>query len=58
MTKAEGTRMMILQTALKLIYRQGYQATSIDEIIAGTSVTKGALFSIISRTKRKWGWPL
>src|SRR5882757_8485683 len=44
MTKAEGTRMMILQTALKLIYRQGYQATSIDEIIAGTSVTKGAYF--------------
>lgn len=44
MTKAEGTRMMILQTALKLIYRQGYQATSIDEIIASTAVTKGAFF--------------
>jgi len=44
LTKAEETRMMILKTALKLIYRQGYQATSIDEIIASTAVTKGAFF--------------
>lgn len=36
--------MMILRQAFGLIYRQGYQATSIDEIIAGTQVTKGALF--------------
>lgn len=35
---------MILQKAFDLIYRQGYQATSIDEIIATTDLTKGALF--------------
>jgi len=44
MSKAQETRMMILRQAFGLIYRQGYQATSIDEIIAGTEVTKGALF--------------
>jgi TetR/AcrR family transcriptional repressor of nem operon len=36
--------MMILEKAFELVYRQGYQATSIDEIIARTAVTKGALF--------------
>ncbi|HEY6902460.1 MAG TPA: TetR/AcrR family transcriptional regulator [Puia sp.] len=44
MSKAQDTRMMILQKAFDLIYRQGYQATSIDEIIATTDLTKGALF--------------
>lgn len=44
MSKAKDTRMMILQKAFELIYRQGYQATSIDEIIATTNLTKGALF--------------
>jgi TetR/AcrR family transcriptional repressor of nem operon len=44
MSKAQDTRMMILRTAFGLIYRKGYQATSIDEIIAETAVTKGALF--------------
>jgi TetR/AcrR family transcriptional regulator, transcriptional repressor for nem operon len=44
MSKAKDTRMMILQKGFELIYRQGYQATSIDEIIATTNLTKGALF--------------
>jgi len=44
MSKAQDTRTMILQNASDLIYRHGYQATSIDEIIATTAVTKGALF--------------
>lgn len=44
MSKAELTRTGILQKAFELIYRQGYQATSIDEIIAKTAVTKGAFF--------------
>ncbi|WPU99168.1 TetR/AcrR family transcriptional regulator [Mucilaginibacter sp. cycad4] len=44
MSKAQDTRMLILQRASELIYKQGYQATSIDEIIATTAVTKGALF--------------
>lgn len=34
----------MLQKAFELIYMNGYQATSIDEIIASTQVTKGAFF--------------
>jgi TetR/AcrR family transcriptional repressor of nem operon len=44
MSKAAATRLNILQKAFELVYRQGYQATSIDEIIATTQVTKGAFF--------------
>jgi len=44
MTKAINTRLNILQKAFELIYANGYQATSIDEIIATTKVTKGAFF--------------
>ena len=35
---------MILEKAFELIYRQGYQATSVDDIIATTQVTKGAFY--------------
>ena len=44
MSKAAATRLAILQKAFQLIYTRGYQATSIDEIIATTQVTKGAFF--------------
>lgn len=44
MSKAGLTRQSILQKAFTLIYRKGFQATSIDEIIATTQVTKGAFF--------------
>ena len=44
MTKAEITRFTILQKAYEIIYKNGYQITSIDEIIAATQVTKGAFF--------------
>jgi AcrR family transcriptional regulator len=44
MAKAETTRLTILQKASDLIYQRGYQATSIDDIIATTQVTKGAFF--------------
>ena len=44
MTKAEITRVKILQKSFALIYVNGYQATSIDQIIATTDVTKGAFF--------------
>ncbi|MDD7885072.1 TetR/AcrR family transcriptional regulator [Flavivirga sp. 57AJ16] len=44
MSKADTTRMNILNKAFLLIYMNGYQATSIDEIIATTQVTKGALY--------------
>ena len=44
MNKAERTRLAILDQAFSLIYRNGYQATSIDNIIKPMSVTKGAFF--------------
>jgi AcrR family transcriptional regulator len=44
MTKSSQTRISILKKAFDLIYEHGYQATSIDEIIATTKVTKGAFY--------------
>ncbi|PZF71781.1 TetR/AcrR family transcriptional regulator [Taibaiella soli] len=44
MSKGNATRLAILNKAFELIYKNGYQATSIDEIIATTHVTKGAFF--------------
>ncbi|MDH6253766.1 TetR/AcrR family transcriptional repressor of nem operon [Chryseobacterium sp. H1D6B] len=44
MKKSEATRFNILQKAFELIYMKGYQATSVDEIIATTQVTKGAFY--------------
>ncbi|MCE7066405.1 TetR/AcrR family transcriptional regulator [Dyadobacter sp. CY326] len=44
MNKSASTRLDILQKAFELIYKNGYQATSIDVIIASTNVTKGAFF--------------
>ncbi|QHS54407.1 TetR/AcrR family transcriptional regulator [Mucilaginibacter sp. 14171R-50] len=44
MSKAATTRTMILTKSFELIYKQGYQATSIDNILATTKVTKGAFF--------------
>ncbi|WP_298489325.1 TetR/AcrR family transcriptional regulator [uncultured Maribacter sp.] len=44
MTKASNTRLTILNSAFSLIYKKGYQTTSIDEIIATTKVTKGAFY--------------
>lgn len=44
MSKADITRHTILHSAFDLIYRHGFQSTSIDTIIATTQVTKGAFF--------------
>lgn len=44
MKKAAATRLHLLQQAFELIYRKGYQATSIDDILATTKVTKGAFY--------------
>lgn len=44
MSKAAATRLTILQKAFELIYANGYQATSVDDIITNTAVTKGAFF--------------
>src|SRR5690349_5519205 len=54
MSKAAATRLNILQQAFALIYRKGYQSTSIDEIIATTEVTKGAFFYHF-KTKEEMG---
>jgi len=44
MTKAEATRLNILQKSFELIYSKGYQNASIDDILANTQVTKGAFY--------------
>lgn len=44
MSKALNTRRTILEKAFELIYKKGYQTTSVNEIIATTKVTKGAFF--------------
>ena len=44
MSKSTDTRANILNKAFDLIYVSGYQATSIDEILATANVTKGAFY--------------
>lgn len=44
MSKADNTRLTILKTAFDLVYAQGYQLTSVDDIIAKTHATKGAFY--------------
>lgn len=39
-----STRERILETAHDMVLRQGYAATSLDQILEGTGVTKGAFF--------------
>ncbi|UOE52520.1 TetR/AcrR family transcriptional regulator [Mucilaginibacter sp. SMC90] len=68
MSKADATRTEILKKAFDLIYRNGYQATSIDHILETTSVTKGAFYhhfkskeemgiALIEDVIRKEIWP-
>nr|WP_068890335.1 TetR/AcrR family transcriptional regulator [Pedobacter panaciterrae] len=68
MSKAELTRIEILRKSFDLIYKNGYQSTSIDEIIATTKVTKGAFYyhfkskeemgmALISDVMHKELWP-
>jgi TetR/AcrR family transcriptional repressor of nem operon len=40
----EGTRQRLLQAAFREVYRYGFQSAGIDTILAGTTVTKGALY--------------
>jgi len=44
MSKGAQTRLTILRVAFELIYAKGYNATSIDEILKKTHVTKGSFF--------------
>jgi TetR/AcrR family transcriptional repressor of nem operon len=45
MRDPERTRAVILEAAFTEIYEHGFQATSIDEIVAKANMTKGAFFS-------------
>lgn len=44
MSKTTATRSDILKRALELIYKKGFQSTSLDDILATTQVTKGAFY--------------
>lgn len=57
MSKAAATKQLILQKSFDLIYKNGYQATSIDEIIATTQLTKGAFYYHF-KTKEDMGMAL
>lgn len=54
MRKSEATKNYIIQKSFDLIYKKGYQATSIDDIIATTQVTKGAFYYHF-KTKEEMG---
>ncbi len=54
---AEKTRSQILETAFETIYQNGFHATSIDEIVAKTKLTKGAFFHHFP-TKNDLGYAL
>lgn len=42
--KADRTRRQILDAAFQEIYRHGYQGMRLDDVIAATGLTKGALY--------------
>lgn len=53
-TKADITRKRILDKAFRQIYQNGYQATSIDNILKELDVTKGAFYYHF-KTKKDMG---
>ena len=57
MRDPEKTRAVILDAAFNEIYRRGFQATSIDDIVAKTGMTKGAFFSHF-HTKNELGYAI
>lgn len=57
MRDPERTRAAILEAAFIEIYENGFQATSIDEIVARASMTKGAFFSHF-HSKNELGYAL
>jgi TetR/AcrR family transcriptional regulator, transcriptional repressor for nem operon len=54
---AEKTRSEILRVAFGEIYEHGFQATSVNDIVAKTNVTKGAFFHYFP-TKNDLGYAL
>ena len=52
---SERSRKKILLSAVREIHRKGYNATSINDILAGTNLTKGALYHHFPN-KQALGW--
>lgn len=44
LSKAQRTRLELLKKAFDISYRKGFLQASLDEILAGTNVTKGAFY--------------
>jgi TetR/AcrR family transcriptional repressor of nem operon len=57
MRDPEKTRAAILEAGFNEIYEHGFQATSIDEIVAKANLTKGAFFSHF-HSKNELGYAL
>ncbi len=57
MRDPEKTRAVILDAAFREIYRRGFQATSVDDVVCKTAMTKGAFFSHF-HTKNDLGYAL
>ena len=57
MRDPEKTRRAILSAAFDLVYRQGFRATSVNEIVAKAGVTQGAFFHYFA-TKNDLGFAL
>jgi TetR/AcrR family transcriptional regulator, transcriptional repressor for nem operon len=54
---AVGTRAVIIEAGFDAIYRRGYHATSVDEIVAKTKLTKGAFYHHFA-TKDELGYAI
>ena len=52
-----ATRKEILDVSFDLIFRRGFQGVSVDDIVAGTSLTKGAFYHQF-RSKNELGYAL
>ena len=46
----DTTRQKLLQAAFTEIYRHGFQAASLTQILSDTALTKGALYHALSET--------
>ncbi len=49
--KSDHTRGIIIHTAFELFFKQGYRATTINEIMNATSLSKGAFYHHFSNKK-------
>lgn len=57
MRDPEKTRSKILESAYEVIYRQGFRATSVNDVVRGAGVTQGAFFHYFP-TKNELGYSI